>query len=100
MYNRTPEAPRTPTRTQWRDSSIPPTHTPGRNPKLNRLEMVGALIATNTNESYRAGERSVNSGKYINQGKRLSETNNSMAYGFDVPARHPLSETNFGNSVY
>ena len=98
LYNRTPEAPRTPVRSQWRDSSIPPSHTPGRNPKLNRLEMAGALIA-NTNDSYRASDKTVH-GKYLNQGKRLSEMNNSLPYGFDVPARHPLSETNFGNSVY
>ena len=60
--------------------------------------MAGALIA-NTNDSYRANDKSV-SGKYLNQGKRLSEMNNSLPYGFDVPSRHPLSETNFGNSLY
>lgn len=47
--------------------------------------MAGAAIA---NDSFRG------------QGKRLSEMNHSLGYGFDVPLRHPLSESGFGNSVY
>ncbi len=57
--------------------------------------MAGASIAKN--DSFREPHAASIKGA---RGKRLSDMNNSLPYGFDVPARHPLSDSNFGNSLY